>query len=141
MENFDDLLDRNLDDLKDMPAFVVPPVGHYKLSVSFARKTVNDKPCMEGKFKVMETLELKNPEDAAVEEGTEFTCLYQLTNEFGEGAFKEILKPIAAGTGITSVREIVDPSNSYEIYATLKHRVDKNDKEKIYANLQNITFA
>jgi hypothetical protein len=51
-----DLLDKEIDDLAELPAFEVPPVGNYKLAVCFSEKNVNDKECLEASFKVLETL-------------------------------------------------------------------------------------
>jgi hypothetical protein len=67
--------------------------------------------------------------------------LYQPDNEFSEGALRALLIPIKEGTGISSVREIIDPSNTYELFCTIKHKKDKNDPERVYPRLSNIVFA
>lgn len=135
----EDLMDASIDDLADMPAFVVPPIGHYKLQVSLERKVVNDKPCIEGKFVVQETLELRNTAEAPCEVGTKFSTLYQMDNEFGQGNFKGFISPIVAGLGLQGQKlaEVIGKVQNITIAATLKHRKDKNDPDRVYANVLN----
>ena len=145
----EDLLDSNLDDLSDLPAFEVPPVGHYKLAVSLEQKTVNDKPSIEAKLVVVECLELSSPNDKRPEPGTKFSQLFMMDNEFGQGGFKEFVKPIVAGLQLPSskVRDVLKAVQNVQIAATVKHRVHKDDKSKpkdeqrVFANLTNVTVA
>lgn len=143
MKSIEDMMDMSLDDLKDLPPFEVPPVGHYKLGLSLAWKEVNDKQCIEASFEVKETLELTNATDAPCAAGTKFSTLFQLANEFGQGAFKELVKPLIDGLGLAGkkVSEVVKEVQNVEIHATVKHRKDKNDKEKVYANVVNVELV
>lgn len=143
MKSIEDLMDLSLDDLKDLPPFEVPPVGHYKLRLSLAWKEVNDKQCIEAQFEVVETLELTDTSAQPCAAGTKFSTLFQLANEFGQGAFKELVKPLMEGLGLggKKVSEIVKEVQNVEIAATVKHRKDKNDKEKVYANVVNVTLV
>jgi hypothetical protein len=135
----EDLMDASIDDLKDLPPFIVPPVGHYKLQVSLERKVVNTHPCVEAQFVVQETLELKNLAEAPVENGTKFSTLYTMDNEFGQGNFKLFLAPLLEGLGLQGkkVSEVVASVKNVVIAATVKQRPDKEDKDKIYANVVN----
>lgn len=135
----EDLMDASIDDLHDLPPFVVPPVGYYKLSVSLDRKLVNEHPSIEAQFVVQETLELKNPAEAQCEAGTKFSVLFTMDNEFGQGAFKLFISPIVAGLGLQGkkVAEVVANVKNVTITATIKQRKDKNDPDRIYANVQN----
>jgi len=137
--SIDDLMDSSIDDLKDLPPFIVPPVGHYKLQVSLAKKVVNDNPCIEASFVLLETLELKNPAETPAEIGTKFSSLFQLNNEFGQGAFKALVTPIAAGLGLqgSKVSVLVEKIQNITIGASLKQRKDKNDADKVYAQVLN----
>jgi len=135
----EDLMDASIDDLKDLPPFIVPPVGHYKLQVSLERKVVNTHPCVEAQFVVQETLELKNPAETPVENGTKFSTLYTMDNEFGQGNFKLFLAPLLEGLGLQGkkVSEVIASVKNVVIAATVKQRPDKEDKDKIYANVVN----
>lgn len=140
----EDLLDANLDDLKDLPGFIVPPLGHYKLSVSLEKKVVNDKQCIEAGCTVLETLELASPNDKPVENGTKFSQLFMMDNEWGQGGFKGFVLPIATALGIGKVGEAVAKIQGVQIAATIKHRYHKDDKalpvadRRTYANLMNV---
>jgi hypothetical protein len=135
----EDLMDASIDDLQDLPPFEIPPVGHYKLNLSLTNKVVNDKPCIEAGFVVIETLELKDPGAAPAEAGTKFSQLFTMDNEFGQGGFKLFIKPIIDGLGLQGKRvsEILAAVQNVAIAATVKHRQDKKDKTKIYANVVN----
>lgn len=135
----EDLMDASIDDLADMPAFEVPPKGHYKLMVSLERKTVNEKPCIEAKCVVQETLELASQNDKPMENGGKFSQLFMMDNEFGQGAFKLFIQPIAAGLNLGGQKmgAVVAAVQNVQIACTVKHRADKQDKERIYALLVN----
>lgn len=135
----EDLMDSSIDDLADMPAFEVPPKGHYKLSVSLERKTINDKPTVEAKCVVLETLELANQNDKPMENGGKFSQLFMMDNEFGQGSFKLFIQPIAAGLNLGGQKmgAVVAAVQNVQIACTVKHRPDKTDKDRIYALLVN----
>lgn len=139
----EDLMDASIDDLQDLPPFEVPPVGHYKLNLSLSRKSINDKPCIEAAFMVVETLELKNAEEKPAENGTKFSQLYTMDNEFGQGAFKLFMAPIVPALGLQGkkISEIIAAVQNVTIAATVKQRADKKDKDKIYANVVNPEVA
>lgn len=139
----ENLMDASLDDIADLPAFIAPPKGHYKLLVEkFEQKTINDKPAVSMNLTVQGTLELANKSEAAVKDGTKFNLLYMMDNEFGQGAFKAVAKALAKGLGLNSPRvvEILALTN-ISITAAVGQRPDKNDKEKIYSTIQNIEVA
>lgn len=135
----EDLMDSSIDDLADLPPFEVPPKGHYKLSVSLSRKTINDKPTIEASFTVLETLELASQNDKQVENGTKFSQLFMMDNEFGQGGFKLFIQPIAAGLNLggKKMSEVIAAVQNVQLAGTIKHRKDKNDPEKIYASVNN----
>lgn len=142
----EDLMDASIDDLQDLPAFEVPPKGHYKLAVSLERKVVNDKPCIEAKLVVREVLELADQNEKKPEVGAKFSQLFMMDNEYGQGGFKEFVKPIASGMGLVSpkVSQLIEVVQNIEITATVKHRVHKEDvkkpkeEQRVYANLLGV---
>ena len=99
-EMLNDLLDANLDDLADLPEFGIYPSGVHRVIINWESKEVNKHPSMEMKMKLIETVELANPaEDQPVAAGTESSSLFMLDNEFGQGAFKQIMKVLAGACG------------------------------------------
>lgn len=135
------LLAANLDELADLAGFETPPAGSYILSTSFALKKVNDKDCVEQNCEVVETVELKNATDTAVPPGTKFSQLFMLDNEFGVGNMKTALKPFAAYFGTGNIGELLNEhlDEPVLIAAVLKIRTDKDDPDKKYARLTNVT--
>lgn len=140
------LMDSSLDDLKDLPGFEVPPKGHYKLQVSLEQKIVADHPSIEAKCTVVETMELSNVNETAVENGTKFSQLFMMDNEWGQGGFKGFVAPIATGLNMpkAKISEIVAAVQNITIGATIGHRYHKEDKQKpvgerrTYADLKNV---
>jgi hypothetical protein len=141
----DDLMDASIDDLADLPKFELPPMGHYKFSVSLAQKKVNEKKSIEATLVVDETLELANKDEQPVEAGSKFSALFNMENEWGQASFKEFVTPIAKALGYKSVGDAIRQCQNVKIAAVLKHRVHKEDREKPaeeqrkYPNLKDIT--
>ena len=136
------LLSSGIDDLVDIPGFEVPPVGQYTLKLVFEAKEINGKTNIEAAFTVVETMELKDPNDTPPLEGTRFSIIFQIANEFGLGNLKKLTKPIFEALGLANFGELLGqcgPAGSgVLITATVKHRKDKNDPEKIYAQVSNV---
>lgn len=146
----ENLMDSSLDNLADLPAFEVPPLGHYKLALTLENKVVNEHPAITANLVVQEVLELADANDKRPELGAKFSQLFMMDNEFGQGGFKEFIKPISAGLnmGSSTVRDILGRcAQPVMIAATVKHRVHKEDKSKpkaeqrIYANLTNVSMV
>jgi copper oxidase (laccase) domain-containing protein len=124
--NFDALLDANLDDLADLPAFESFPAGVHRATISIKQKVVNDKPGMEVSLTGIETVELSKPEeDKPITAGQVSSSLYFLDNEFGQGAFKKLIAPLAASLGVSSIRDLVDQCTGTEVEAVTSFRTNK----------------
>ena len=132
----------NLSDIEDLPSFEVPPKGSYKLLVSMGTKKVNDKPGVTADFEVIDTVELANSADKPVPAGSKFNTLYFLDNEYGLGNMKKFLQPFASCFNTESVPELVkEKVQNVVIFATISHRVDREDKTKVYADVKNVSIA
>jgi len=139
-DNIANLLDANLDDLADMPEFLVPPAGAYEADVvDIAEKKVGDNGGVEVKFRLVNTLELANATDTPVAPGTETSLFFNLQNEFGQGDFKNFLKPISAATGISNTRELMTAVKGMRIMLVTKVRSGKGENaDKKYLGLQKV---
>ena len=123
---FDSLLDANIDDLADLPAFENFPAGSHRATLSMAQKTINNKPMIEVKLTGIETVELSNPEaDKPISSGQVSSALYDLTNEFAQGAFKKLVAPVAASLGVSSIRELIESAEGTEVEAVTSYRKGK----------------
>jgi hypothetical protein len=136
------LLDSNLDDLADLPEFKVPPAGAYNATIlSIEEKEIGSHPAVEMKFKLLETLELASPTDAPVENGTECGVAFMLDNEFGVGALKAALKPLATAFGTSTSRETMAAAKGASIMLVTKVRQGKkgtDSEDKTYLGLHKI---
>jgi hypothetical protein len=69
--------------------------------------------------------------------------LFQLGNETAEGKMKELLMPLAAHFGERSLLKLVTDTlkEPVIISATVKRRKDKDDPDKFYPSISNVTVA
>jgi len=138
--SLDGILDSQLDDLADLPEFLVFPAGAHKVTITLESKEVNKHPSIECKMKVVETLELANPTDTPMVAGTESSVLYMLDNEFGVGKFKELMKPLAAHFGGTSVRETMASAQGAEVVVVTTVRTNKATKVS-YTDIKSLSVV
>lgn len=125
-DNFDALLDANLDDLADLPEFADFPAGVHRCSVAIAKKEINGKPYMEVKLTGIETVELSKPEeDKPISAGQSSSSLYSLENPYGQGAFKKLIAPLAAHLGVSSLRDLIEQIGGTEVEAVTSFRKGK----------------
>ena len=125
-DNFDSLLDANLDDLADLPEFASFPAGVHRATVSMEKKEINGKLAIEVKLTGIETVELSNPEeDKPITTGQVSNAAFFLDNEFGQGAFKKLVAPLAAALGVASLRDIIDACAGTEVEAVTAYRKGK----------------
>jgi hypothetical protein len=133
------LLERNLDDIEDLPSFEVPPKGTYQFLVSGLTKKVNEKPAVAFDLEVINTIELQDKTEKPVVDGSKTGVLFFLDNEFGLGNMKKFLAPFAAHFGTNNVKELVkEKIQNVQVTCTLDHQKDKQDPTKVYARPKNI---
>lgn len=131
LDNLSSLLDANLDDLVDMPEFVVPPAGAYNATIKgFEEKKIGEHPAVELCFIFAETLELANPTDAACAPNTETKIAYILDNEYGVGGLKAILAPLKVAFNTTTVRETLEACKGASVMVVTKVRNGKKGTDK-----------
>lgn len=123
-----DLLDADLDDLKDLPEFGVLPIGTYELEIHWEAKTINDAPAQELKLKVVEVVELSDPTETPPAVGAESSVLYFMDNEFGQGAFKKVVSAFSNTYGSTHIRTLVDATQGAVVRMVIgQSKSKKND--------------
>ncbi len=136
------LLDKSIDDIEDLPGFGVPPEGVYTLKMNCDIKEINNFSNIESSFEVIEAIELNNPEEAPAIAGTKFSVLSRIENDIAMGKFKEMVAPIAAHFGEKNVGKLVsEVIKDLVIVGTVKHRKNKEDADKPYGQVTNITVA
>lgn len=154
LDNLDDieaLLDKNLDDIDDLPEFKTFPAGIHKCNIKWARKDIEKTvdgskkkvPHMELTLTAIETLELADQadQDKLPKVGDKCSTAYDLTNEFALGALKKAVKSLAEATGKQKLMEIIRETDGFEVAAVTKVRKDKNDKDKFYLQIEDLIPA
>jgi hypothetical protein len=145
-DNFDSILDANLDDLADLPEFANFPAGVHRCTVSMQQKTINSKPAIEVTLTAIETVELSKPEeDKPVSAGQVSSAAYFMDNEFGQGAFKKLVAPLAGHLGVTSLREIIEQAAGTECEAVTAFRMGKakpgETERPVYFEIKKLIIA
>ena len=137
--DLDSILDSSIDDLADLPEFGIYPSGVHRVIINWESKEVNKHPSMEMKMKLIETVELANPaEDQPVAAGTESSALFMLDNEFGQGAFKQIMKVLASACCTNKISETVDASQGMEVQVVVAVKPDKKDPTTMRMNVRKV---
>lgn len=157
LDAMDALLDGTLDDLADIPEFRNYPVGIHKVTIAWdLNKTIPGvfkvkdkeesglKTFIELSMTALETIELPaGSNEAPLEAGAKAQLLFDLTNEFAQGKFKELLKSLAAHYGAKSNRELLADSQGAEVAVVIKHRTSKKkngaDEVKTYIDIDTMT--
>jgi hypothetical protein len=136
-------LDMSLDDIDDLPAFVVPPTGAYSLKiVEVGQKEINDHPAMEFKFEILSIEEMTEElDDGEVppKTGDQFSLPYMMDNAFGAGAMKELLRPFAVKLGTSKLSELIPQLKGMMIIMVLKRTYDKK-KDRHYPKMKKIAI-
>lgn len=138
--DMDDILDGTLDDLADLPEFKSYPPGVHRVTlVSFERDKDKKKAVMYVNFKGIETVELPSgSEDDPISDGQETRARYDLGNEYGQGAFKEILRSLATHYGAKTNRELMEEATGAEVLIVTSMKKDKKDATKSYFQVDSL---
>lgn len=152
----DTLLDGSLDDLADIPEFRPYPVGAHKVKISWdpaatIPNVFNEKGKESSGLRrfvqlsavAIETVELGEPTDTPLAGGEKLQQNFDLTNEYAQGAFKNIMGCLAEHYGAKSPRLLMADSQDAEVVLVIKHRKDKNKKNEdgtpvVYAQVDKL---
>jgi hypothetical protein len=153
--NSDDLfnlLDKDLDDIADLPSFKVPDTGVYKLTLGMELKPINEKPAVVAKFTVREVVELADSsieESARAKAGDKFDVPHILKDKDGKdseiawGKLKELCSPLAEWAGNTNLKAIIKKLTEETVDITCKvKRVQRKGTEAdpvFDARIDNVT--
>lgn len=141
MSDIDSLLDSTLDDLKDLPEFKPFPAGAHNVAVSLSMKEINGANAVEMSLKLIDTIELADPQAEPAKPGDESSVLFMLNNEFGLGNLKKCCTPLSVALGTTSIRETVEAAQNVECAVITALRADKNDKDRFYLNIKELAVT
>lgn len=142
--NLNALLDHSIADLADLKEFPIFPAGAYNLILNVEPAERNERPQIVFKLKLLEVLELSDPNSAEPTVGTAIEIPFNLDNEFGQGQLKKLSNKFAAHQGLlptSSLGEVFDRIQGGTFTFILTTRADKNDKEKLYQGIKDVILG
>ena len=140
--SIDDLLDATLDDLEDLPEFKPFPVGAHKVLITLELKEIVNKQAVELNMVAIETLELAHQaQDEPLKQGDSTSLAFFMDNEFGRGALKKVSIPLAEALGTNTIRELIEACKYVECLVVTSLRKDKNDPDKFYTNIKELSVV
>lgn len=141
------LLDLDLDDIEELPGFEVPWPGRYLMRLTAAMKEINNKSGLELSYEVVECLEKNDPSSPDTAAGTKFSQVFFLTGtpeavKTAKSFLKQQLKGIAEAVGEGNLLVLIrDHLQGVMVEATVNRRKDKDDPERFYPVIKNMTLA
>lgn len=144
------VLARDISQIEDLPEFVAPPPGIYKLLIeSFESKEINEKTYCVCTYVIVENVSLNDQGDqeelAKIKPGSKMSELFSFEKAEKVETVLSVLKAkygaLGAALGTTNLLDIVTKMQGMLVQAQLSQRVDKNDKSKLYAGTKNIVPA
>jgi len=150
LDDIDSLLDKNLDDIADLPSFDTWPKGVHKAIITWERKDIEKTvdgskkkvPHMQLNMAFLETLELEDTSFSGKlpQVADKMNTAYDLTNEFALGALKKAVASLSPRFN-GNLKETIKGTNGFEVAIVLKHRKDKNDKDRVYPQIEDMIPA
>lgn len=148
------VLTRDLGEIEDLPTYVAPPPGQYKLIIEACEpKEINDKTTVVTEYVIVECIALADPQDES--DNNKLKEIKFGKDKMSEAFFFDkadkvettlsVLKAKYGGLGqalgTTNLLEIMQKMVGMQVSAQVTNRVDKDDKSKIYAGTKNMVPA
>lgn len=134
--DIDSLLEGTLDDLADLPESSPFPSGAYQVLMTLESKTINKKPAVEAKMKLVSVEKMEDESATPPVPGHESTVLYILrnndgkANEIAQGQLKKLATAIAEGLDLPApvrVSEVIAAAKSLSCLVVVTAKMDKKD--------------
>jgi hypothetical protein len=147
------VLARDLNDIEDLPNYVAPPPGTYKLVIQeVGQKEIKDKATIAVTYLIGECVALADPsaEDhkgrlAAIKPGDLMSEAFYFDKADKIETTLSVLKAKFGGLGealgTTNLLEIMQKMKGMQVQCQITNRVDDNDKNKWYPSTKNMVPA
>lgn len=145
-DDIDSLLDADLGSIEDLPDFVLPPAGFYKLVVKKVdkKKKVKDKSCVSFTFAVEEAIQLNNPAEEPVKQGSLFSQQFfpdtSVERQHMWRWLKKAIKGYLETSAAPNLSAGLDSMQGQMITAVITHRPNE-DKTQYYPQVDKINAA
>jgi hypothetical protein len=140
------LISKDINEIVDLPDFVTPPRGRYKLRMKeIGESKANDKMSLRMVWEVLDTIELNDKEEAVTKPGSLFSESFYFTEktdiDLTLGILKKKVGHLGANYGTTDLLQILMQMKNGEFTANVTNRKDKDDATIIYPGTREIELA
>lgn len=150
-----EVLARDINDIEDLPSYVAPPPGVYKLQIDkVEQKTIKEKTVITVEYLIVGNVSLADPtaEDhiarlGAIKGGDKMSEAFYFDKADKIETTLSVLKAkfggLAQMLGTTNLLQIMQKMQEVKplVQAQITNRVDDNDKTKFYASTKNMVPA
>lgn len=145
LDVIDSLLDSDLAGIEDLPDYVTPPEGFYKLKVKVdLAKEFKGKRAIGLTFNVIETIALNNAAEEPVKEGSLFSQMYfpdtSVEKQHMWRWLKKAIKYYSTAVGATSLKQALVAMDEQIVTAKVTLRPNE-EKTQWYPQVDNINPA
>lgn len=145
--DMDALLNEDLDSIPDLPDFVTPKEGVYKVHVDEVdlAKEIGTNRAISVTYSIQELVQARGTETGDdCKPGDKFSELYFMTTqkgaEYTKQHLKKLLLPVAAQMGTSNLASTLSSFGGCDVYVVIKHQKDRDDKAKVYAKVSKVAF-
>lgn len=136
-------MDATLDDIDDLPGFVVFPSGAYRVELveGMEEKKINEHPAIEAAMTLQEVMEMTEPladGEEPPKTGDVCTLSFMRDNKYGVAAFKEFAKPLAERLGTRVIGELCSQSKGLQLLVVIKRTYDEK-KDRYYPKVKKVS--
>ncbi len=141
---------RDINDIPDLPDYVVPQPGVYKLLVSkIEQREINQKTALVVEYDIVNTVQLNEPlqeGETGVKAGDKFSEAFWFNDperiETTLSVLKKKYAGLAPALGTTNLLEMLNKMEGMQIKCVITNRVDKEQRPpKIYAQTREAVAA
>lgn len=132
--DFGAALNRTMDQIDDLPEYIIPENGSYQVQVEVKNEVrgegENKKPFVRWTYTVVNTLEIEGGKEAPKPD-SKFSEQFGLDNDLGFGALKRHVKNVWDQNPALSLGQVIAGCNGGTFFVTVKQRkyTDKATKE------------
>lgn len=143
------VLSRDLSQIEDLPTYVTPPPGVYKLIIEdVVQKEIVKKTTIVVEYKIIECVGLSSNDDdfkarlAAIKPTDKMSEAYWFDQADKIETTVSVLKAkyggLGTALGTTNLFEIMSKMKGMLVQCQVDNRIDKDDKTKFYPNTKNM---
>lgn len=146
------VLAKNLNEIEDLPDYIAPPPGVYKLMIlSCGQKVINEKTAIVVEYVILENKGLNNAQEDAAEAASVKYTKDRISEAFYFdkperidtviSVLKKKFGGLSSVLGTTNLLEILEKMQNLTVEATLGRRQDEKDTTKFHPYTRNIVAA